>query len=50
MRRFTKISLNTLNHVVSLFLKNKHNCRITDVFKKTGYVVNPSQLCVHGLK
>ena len=36
MRFFTKISLSALNHVVLDFsLKNEHNCRITDVFKRT---------------
>ena len=36
MRRFTKISLSTLNNVAFHFsLKNEHNCQITDIFKKT---------------
>ena len=36
VRRFTKISLSTLNHVVSWFLpKDWHYCRITGVFKRT---------------
>ena len=34
MRRFTKISLSTLNHH-GFSLKNEQNYRITDVFKKT---------------
>ena len=36
MRRFTKITLSTLNTLFFEFsLKNEHNCQIVDVFKKT---------------
>ena len=37
MSCFTKISLCTLHYVVFYFsVKNGHNCRVRDVFKKTG--------------
>ena len=46
MRRFTKISLSTLNHVdLDFSLKNEHNYRIADVFKVLNYV-SDTKLCM----